>query len=51
MLHGEDNDINIGQYGLGEERTLEDFERISGINFADRVLSPEAKEGVFTLDV
>ncbi len=48
MLHGEDNGIDIGEFGLGEERTLEEFERISGINFADRTLEERAQKGVFT---
>lgn len=46
MLHRENNDKNIGEYGLGAERSLEDFERISGIDFKNRELQEHAKEGV-----
>jgi hypothetical protein len=46
MLHGENNDKNIGEYGLGTERSLEDFERISGIDFKNRELKEHAKKGV-----
>ena len=50
MLHGEKNGKEIGIYGLGEKRTLKDFERISGINFAQRELSDRAKQGVFEVE-
>ena len=50
MLHGEKNVKEIGIYGLGEKRTLKDFERISGINFAQRELSDRAKQGVFEVE-
>tara|TARA_B100000287_G_scaffold432930_1_gene493419 strand:+ start:332 stop:2293 length:1962 start_codon:yes stop_codon:yes gene_type:complete len=35
----------IGKMGLGAERSLEDYQRISGINFKDKVLEDHAKEG------
>tara|TARA_Y100000310_G_scaffold110912_1_gene109325 strand:- start:2828 stop:4768 length:1941 start_codon:yes stop_codon:yes gene_type:complete len=46
MLHREENDKRVGEYGLGEERSLEDFERISGIDFKNRELKDHAKNGV-----
>ena len=51
MLHGEGEGNKVGKYGLGEERALEDFERISGINFEERTLAQNAVEGVFDVDV
>jgi hypothetical protein len=45
MLHGEDHGYDLGEYGLGTERSLEDYERLSGINFKERVLTDLAKEG------
>jgi hypothetical protein len=45
MLHGEDNKIDIGLYGLGTERSLEDFEKASGIDFKNRKLAERAKKG------
>ena len=51
MLHGEGEGNKVGKYGLGEERSLEDFERISGINFEERTLAQNAVEGVFDVDV
>ena len=45
MLHGEKNGIDIGEYGLGDERSLEDFEKISGIDFKERILHQHAKDG------
>ena len=47
MLHGEKNDIEIGEYGLGVTRSLEAYERISGIDFANRTLTDDAREGIF----
>ena len=47
MLHREDGGFELGQYGLGAERTLEDFEKFSGIDFVNRQLSEKAKEGIF----
>ena len=47
MLHKEDNGIDLGEYGLGEERSLEEFEKISGIDFSNRVLEERAKKGEF----
>jgi hypothetical protein len=35
----------IEKYGLGSPRTLEQYQRYSGVNFAKKTLSPQAKEG------
>jgi len=35
----------LEKYGLGEERTLEEYQRYSGVNFAKRLLGPQAKRG------
>lgn len=48
MLHGEENGLDISKYGLGEERSLKDFEKTSGIDFANRTLTEDAREGVFS---
>ncbi|MAF25191.1 hypothetical protein CL634_06410 [bacterium] len=45
MLHGEKNRIKIGEYGLGQERKLRDFEKISGIDFKNRELADHALSG------
>jgi glycosyltransferase involved in cell wall biosynthesis len=34
-----------GRYGLGSERSLQDFERYSGLNFASREQTPESESG------
>jgi len=47
LLHGEDNGMKIGEYGLGEARSLESFEELSGIDFKERSLSEKAKAGEF----
>jgi|10_taG_2_1085330.scaffolds.fasta_scaffold01603_6 hypothetical protein len=45
MLHREDNNLDIGEYGLGDVRSLSDFEKASGIDFKNRALSERAKNG------
>ena len=45
MLHGEDNGLDLGEYGLGDERELKEFEKISGIDFKERTLHQHAKDG------
>ena len=38
-MDGEDpNQINFGEYGFGTERTLEDYQRYSGIHFGKRAI-------------
>ena len=45
LLKEEDNGIDLGEYGLGNVRTHEEYERYSGINFAKRKLHPDTKDG------
>ena len=45
MLQEEDNNIDLGEYGLGTVRTHHDFERYAGINFKNRVLHPDTLRG------
>jgi hypothetical protein len=37
-MDGEVNDIDFGKYGFGDVRTLEDYERYSGISFKKRAV-------------
>ncbi len=46
MLHRENNGFDLGEYGLGSERSLEDFEKASGIDFIKRTLHDHAKSGI-----
>jgi hypothetical protein len=46
MLQEEDNNIDLGEYGLGNVRTHHDYELYAGINFKLRRLHPAAKEGI-----
>ncbi|NDB82887.1 MAG: hypothetical protein EB127_09130 [Alphaproteobacteria bacterium] len=46
MLQEEDNNIDLGEYGLGDVRTHHDYELYAGINFRNRRLHPDAKDGV-----
>lgn len=45
MLQEEDNGIDIGIYGLGNVRTHTDYEYYAGIDFKNRTLSAETKNG------
>lgn len=45
MLQEENNDIDLGEYGLGNERTHHDYERYAGISFKNRVLHPDTLRG------
>ena len=38
--------VDFGPYGLGAERSLADYERYTGVNFAARSLSDAARNGV-----
>ena len=38
---------NIKEYGLGNKRTLRDYERFSGIDFRKKIIKEHAKQGVF----
>jgi len=46
MLQEEDNDIDLGIYGLGEVRTHKEYEDYAGINFKYRRLHPETLKGI-----
>jgi hypothetical protein len=46
MLQEEDNEIDLGEYGLGTVRTHRDYELYAGIDFAKRKLHPNAIKGV-----
>jgi hypothetical protein len=46
MLQEEDNNIDLGEYGLGKVRSHSDYETYAGINFKLRRLHPTAKEGI-----
>jgi hypothetical protein len=45
MLQEEDNNINLGIYGLGSVRTHKDYEDYAGISFKHRKLHPETLIG------
>ncbi len=45
MLQEEDNNIDLGIYGLGDVRTHKDYEDYAGINFKNRKLHPETIKG------
>jgi hypothetical protein len=45
MLQEEDNNINLGIYGLGNERTHKEYEDYAGINFRLKKLHPETLKG------
>jgi hypothetical protein len=46
MLQEEDNNIDLGIYGLGEIRTHRDYELYAGINFKERMLHPNTIKGI-----
>lgn len=46
MLQEEDNDADIGEYGLGNARTHREYELYAGIDFARRRLHKETVRGV-----
>jgi len=46
MLQEEDNDIDLGEYGLGTVRSHHDYELYAGINFKHKKLHPNAVKGV-----
>jgi hypothetical protein len=45
MLQEEDNNIDLGIYGLGDARTHKDYEDYAGINFKNRVLHIDTLDG------
>ncbi len=46
MLQEEDNNIDLGIYGLGNVRTHRDYELYAGISFKERMLHPDTIKGV-----
>ena len=42
------NDINLGEFGLGNKRTLKEFEDFAGISFKNKVLTKKAEMSYFT---
>jgi hypothetical protein len=46
MLQEENNNIDLGIYGLGTVRTHRDYELYAGINFKNRKLHPDTLRGV-----
>ncbi len=46
MLQEEDNNIDLGIYGLGEVRPHHDYELYAGINFKERMLHPSTIKGI-----
>lgn len=46
MLQEEDNNIDLGPYGLGTVRTHHDYELYAGINFRLRKLHPDTIKGI-----
>lgn len=46
LLQEEDNDADLGQFGLGTVRTHREYELYAGINFSKRTLHKDATTGV-----
>jgi len=46
MLQEEDNNIDLGVYGLGTVRTHKDYENYAGINFKFKRLHPNTLKGI-----
>lgn len=47
LLKEEDNNIDLGEYGLGDIRSHHDYELYAGINFATKSLHPLTKKGIY----
>lgn len=45
MLKEEDNNIDLGEYGLGDIRTHQEYELYAGVNFKNRKLHPNTLSG------
>jgi hypothetical protein len=45
-LREENNNIDLGEYGLGNVRTFEEYEKYAGINFKLRMLHPDTVKGI-----
>jgi hypothetical protein len=46
MLQEEDNKIDLGEYGLGTERSHHDYELYAGINFKNKALHESTIKGI-----
>jgi len=44
LIGVEDNDIDLGEYGLGNKRTIRDYEKYAGIHFKKRSFQKYTKE-------
>ena len=44
-----EEEINLGEYGLGNQRTLAQYEAFSGIDFLNRKLDPKTKLGHYDI--
>ena len=47
LVGDSDASIDLQPFGLGSERSLADYERWSGINFAEKQIRQSAREGIF----
>ena len=47
LLKIKDYGYNLGQYGLGKERTLKQFEEFAGIDFSKKLIYMNAENGLF----
>ena len=47
LLESAKNDIEMGEYGLGKERTLEQFEKLAGLDFSNRIIYMNCETGQF----
>ncbi len=46
-LIGIENDIDLGEFGLGKERSIEEFQKYSGIDFVNHKIHNNAELGVY----
>jgi len=46
-LEGDPSQIEFGPYGLGEQRSLAEYEKWSGISFARQMIADSALKGIF----
>ena len=49
LCHRDDN-IDLGIYGLGDIRSIEQYEAYSGINFKEKLVSDRAKTGAVDIN-
>ena len=47
LLNLDGKNFDMGEFSLGKERTIEDFEKFAGINFKRRTVTMAAETGVF----